>query len=363
MTRPTRNGKTDDGSAQFLIADRDEFQDAGTHLQFFSEVFVMTTRRLLLASFAALAAFAFTAPAYAQAWPSKPITIVVPFAAGGNTDGIARMVAQRLSESLGQQFVIENKGGAGGALAADQVARAAPDGYTMFVTAVSVLTIVPKMMKVKYDPQKDFTPISNIATNPFVLVVHKDFPAKTVQEFVAHVKQNKNLSYASAGQGSLAHLSMALFLKEAGIDMTHVPYKGNAPALSDVIAGHIPAMFSNLSDALPHVAGGNVRLIAVSGDKRASQVPNVPTVAESGYPKYKTLTWNGLVAPAGTPKEIVDKVAKEVAAAVKDPKFAEKLAGYGVDPLGNTPEEFGKMIAADIATWADALKAAGIEQQ
>lgn len=321
----------------------------------------MTTRRLLLASFAALAALAAT-PAQSQNWPEKPVTIIVPFAAGGNTDGIARMVAQRLSEALGQQFVIENKGGAGGALAADQVARAQPDGYTMFVTAVSVLAIVPKMMKVKFDPQKDFEPISNIATNPFVLVVNKDLPVKSVKEFVAHVK-GKNMSYASAGQGSLAHLSMALFLKEAGIEMTHIPYKGNAPALSDVIAGHVPAMFSNLSDALPHAAGGNVRLIAVSGDKRAPQVPDVPTVAESGYPKYKTLTWNGLMAPAGTPKVIIEKVAREVAAAVKDPKFAEKLASYGVDPLGNTPDEFRKMIAADIVTWAEALKAAGIEQQ
>ncbi len=324
----------------------------------------MTTRRLVLVSIFLIIPWAITAPAHSQTWPHKPVTIVVPFAAGGNTDGIARMIGQRLSDSFGQQFVVENKGGAGGALAADLVARAQPDGYTMFVTAVSVLTIVPKMMKVKYDPLKDFAPISNIATNPFVLVVHRDVPAKTVAEFVAYVKERKNnLSYASAGQGSLAHLAMALFLKEAGIEMVHIPYKGNAPALSDVIAGHVPAMFSNLSDTLPHVAGGNIRLIAVSGDKRAGQIPTVPTVAESGYPKYKALTWNGLVAPAGTPKEIVDKVAKEVAIATKDPKFAEKLASYGVDPLGNTPDEFSKMIAADVATWAAALDAAGIKQQ
>ncbi|ARQ02464.1 hypothetical protein CAK95_27650 [Pseudorhodoplanes sinuspersici] len=325
---------------------------------------VMTTRRIVLASIAALSTALLPATAFAQSWPQKPVTVIVPFAAGGNTDGIARMVAQKLTEGLNQQFVVENKGGAGGALAADFVARAQPDGYTLFLTAHSVLTVVPKMMKVKYDPLKDFATISNVATNPFVLVVHKDMPVNNVAEFVKYVKAQKDkVSYASAGQGSLAHLSMALFLKEAGIDMVHVPYKGNAPALSDVIAGHVPAMFSNLSDTLPHAAGGNLKLLAVSGDKRAPQLPNVPTVAESGYPKYKSLTWNALMAPAGTPKEVVDKAAKVVIDAVKDPKFAEKLAGYGVDPLGNTPEQFAKELEGDVALWASALEAAGIKQQ
>jgi tripartite-type tricarboxylate transporter receptor subunit TctC len=268
-----------------------------------------------------------------------------------------------LSEKIGQQFLVENKVGAGGALAADIVARAHPDGYTLFLPAVSVLTIVPKMMKVKYDPIKDFAPISNVATNPFVLIVHKDVPVKSVAEFVAYVKAHKDtISYASAGVGSLSHLAMALFLKQAKIEMTHVPYKGNAPSLADVVAGHLPTMFSNLSDALPQMTAGNVRAIAVSGDKRAVQAPDVPTVAESGYPTYKALTWNGLVAPAGTPKEIIDKVAKVVEDACKEPAFAQKLAAYGVDPLGNTPEEFAKMIKEDMATWATALKAAGVEE-
>ena len=323
----------------------------------------MTTRRIVLASIAALSTALLPMNAFAQDWPQKPVTVIVPFAAGGNTDGIARMVAQKLSEGLGQQFVVENKGGAGGALAADFVARAQPDGYTLFLTAHSVLTVVPKMMKVKYDPLKDFATISNVATNPFVLVVHKDMPVNSVAEFMKYVKEQKNnVSYASAGQGSLAHLSMALFLNEAGIEMVHVPYKGNAPALSDVLAGHVPAMFSNLSDTLPHAAGGNLKLLAVSGDKRASQIPDVPTVAESGYPKYKSITWNGLVAPAGTPKEVIDKAAKVVIDAVKDPKFAEKLAGYGVDPLGNTPEQFANELNGDVALWARALEAAGIKQ-
>lgn len=324
----------------------------------------MTTRRIVLASIVALSTALLPVNAFAQSWPQKPVTVIVPFAAGGNTDGIARMVAQKLTEGLNQQFVVENKGGAGGALAADFVARAQPDGYTLFLTAHSVLTVVPKMMKVKYDPLKDFATISNVATNPFVLVVHKDMPVNSVAEFVKYVKDQKgNVSYASAGQGSLAHLSMALFLNEAGIEMVHVPYKGNAPALSDVIAGHVPAMFSNLSDTLPHVTGGNLKFLAVSGDKRAPQLPNVPTVAESGYPKYKSLTWNALMAPAGTPKDVIDKAAKVVIDAVKDPKFAEKLAGYGVDPLGNTPEQFAKELQGDVALWARALEAAGIRQQ
>jgi tripartite-type tricarboxylate transporter receptor subunit TctC len=324
----------------------------------------MLTRRKFILAAPGLAASCLTIPAFAQTWPERPVTIIVPFAAGGNTDGIARMIGQRLSDALSQPFVIENKVGAGGALAADLVAHAQPDGYTLFVTAVSVLTIVPKMLTVRYDPIRDFAPISNIATNPFVLVVHRDVPVETVAGFVAYVKAaNNNLSYASAGQGSLAHLAMALFLNQAGIEMIHVPYKGNAPALADVIAGHVPAMFSNLSDTLPQAGGGHIRLIAVTGDRRAKQIPDVPTVAESGYPKYKALTWNGLVAPAGTPKGIIDKVATQVALATRDAKFAEQLASYGVDPLGNTPAEFAGMIADDVAIWADALRAAGIRQQ
>ncbi len=320
----------------------------------------MTTRR----SFLVAALGALTSPAFAQGWPQRPVTVLVPFAAGGNTDGIARMAAQRLSEALGQQFVVENRPGAGGAIAADVAAKAAPDGYTLFVAALPVMAIVPAMQKVRYDPRKDFAPISNIATNPFVLVVNKDFAAKTLGDFIAQIRAHPNeLSYGSAGTGSLNHLSMALFLHAAGLQMIHVGYKGNAPALADVVAGHVPAMFSNLSDALPQISGGTVRALAVSGAARAPQLPDVPTVAESGYPQFKTLTWNGLLAPAGTPQEIVDRVASELARAVKDAKFAEQLARYGVDPLGSTPDEFKRTIAADVSFWAEAVRAAGITQQ
>jgi tripartite-type tricarboxylate transporter receptor subunit TctC len=323
----------------------------------------MSMQRPITALLAVLAVLCAAASAIAEEWPSRPVTVIVPFAAGGNTDGIARMTAQHLSDAFGKQFVVENRTGASGAIAADIVAKASPDGYTLFLTALPVMAIVPVMNKVRYDTLKDFTAISNVATNAFVLVVNKDLPIKTLAEFVAYVKARQGkLSYGSAGIGSLNHLSMALFLKRAGLEMTHVPYKGNAPALSDVVAGHVPAMFSNLSDALPQAQSGNVRMLAVSSKERSPQASQVPTVAESGYPGFNVLTWNGLLGPAGLPQPIVDKIAKEMGAAVKNPAFAQRLDKFGVDPLGNTPQEFSKMIAADVATWATELKAAGIKQ-
>ena len=314
---------------------------------------------------AVLAAITFSqTPALAQDWPQRPVTLIVPYAAGGNTDGIARITAERLSKAFGQSFVIENRPGAGGAIAADMVAKAAPDGHTLFIAALPVMAIVPAINKVRYNPVNDFTPISNIATNPFVIVVNKDIPVKTLKEFVDYVGARKGqLSYGSAGIGSRNHLSMALFLKKAGLEMTHVPYKGNAPALSDVVAGHIPAMFSNFSDALPQAKAGNVRMIALSSDKRSPLAPELPTVAESGYPDFEILTWNGLMAPANTPMPIVEKIAAEVAAAVKDETFATRLSEFGVDPLGNSPAQYKAMLARDVATWAEAVDLAGLKQK
>ena len=322
----------------------------------------MCVRLTLFLVAIAVASVGFSSGTLAQAWPERPVTIIVPFSAGGNTDGIARMTAQRLGEVFGKPFVVENRPGASGAIAAELSKRASPDGYTLFVAPLPVMAVVPAVSNVRYDPQKDFVPISNIATNPFALVVNNDIPVKTLSEFVDYVRaNNRQLSYGSSGAGSLNHLSMALFLRRAGLEMIHVPYKGNAPALADVMAGHIAAMFSNLSDALAQAKGGTVRLLAISSEMRSPLAPDVPTVSESGYPNFNVLTWNGLMAPAGTPQDIIDKIAHEVAVAVKDPKFATQLADYGVDPLGNTPAEYRAMLAKDIPVWAEAVEVAGVK--
>ena len=302
------------------------------------------------------------APVQAQDWPNRPVKIIVPFAPGGNADGMARIIGQRLGEVFGQTFVVENRTGAGGTIAVQDVARSPRDDYTLLWGVQPQIVIIPAMQKVNYDPVKDLAPISVLATNPFVLVVNGKLPAKSVTEFVAYVKaQPGKLSYGSSGIGSVAQLAMALFLKRAGLDMTPVHYRGNAPALADVVAGHVPVMFSSLADALPQAQAGNVRLLAISGSKRAAQVPDVPTVAEAGYAGYSVITWNGLMAPAETPKLIVNQIAAEVARAVKDPAFAERLTKFGVDPLGNNPAEFATLIAAEIPVWIEAVNIAGVK--
>jgi tripartite-type tricarboxylate transporter receptor subunit TctC len=321
----------------------------------------MLRRRLPLAIIAAVATGFGGDGAQAQTWPQKPVRIVVPYAAGGNSDGMARITAQRLTEAFGHSFLIENRLGANGALAAEAVARAPGDGYTLLWAATPPLTINPAMTKVNYDPVKDFAPITVVGVNAFVLLVNQSFPPKTVAEFISYVRSHPKLPYAEGSAGSLTHLSMALFAKRAGLDMINVSYRGNAPALTDVVAGHLQTMFSNISDAIPQAASGTVRLLGVSSEKRAPQLPNVPTIAESGFPGFNVLTWNGLMAPAGTPKEIVNKIASEMGRASKDPQFGARVQQYGSDPLSNTPEEFGALIAADLAVWSDVIKSTGLK--
>jgi tripartite-type tricarboxylate transporter receptor subunit TctC len=302
--------------------------------------------------------------ALADIWPARPVRLIVPYAAGGNTDSITRLIGQSLSEALQTSFIVEDKPGADGAIAAATVARAAPDGYTLIVAALPQIAIFPAMTKVDYDPVKDFVPISNIGGNPFALIVHPSFPVKTLQEFVAYVRtQPGELTYASAGVGSLSHLSMVLFLRRAGLDMTHVPYRGGGPAIADVVAGHVPTYFANLSEALGQAKSGFVRVIAVSSLARTRQLPDVPTVAESGYPGFQTVTWNGLLAPAATPKPIIDVVAQAAAKIVRDPTLFEKLVALGVDPIGDDPQHFAATISSDISRWSEAIKLAGIALQ
>jgi tripartite-type tricarboxylate transporter receptor subunit TctC len=321
----------------------------------------MTTRRECLSSIAALTLMSLAGPARAQAWPQKPVRVFVGFAAGGNSDLVARLIAQRLSDRLGQPFVVENRAGANGTLAAEATARAAPDGYTLFMAALPHLAIAPAVSKIAYDPIKDFSPISNIGTNPFVLVVHPSFPAHTLKEFEDQVRREPGkIAYASGGVGSLTHLSMALYLKRAQLEMIHVPYKGGGPASTDVLAGHVKVYFSNLSAVAAHVQRGALRALAISDTTRHPQLPDVPTMSELGYAGFRTLTWNGLVAPVTTPKDIIDKLASEVALALKDEHVRQRLVSYGVDPLGDSPEQFGATIAADLALWAEAVKVAGV---
>jgi tripartite-type tricarboxylate transporter receptor subunit TctC len=226
------------------------------------------------------------------------------------------------------------------------------------------MVIIPAMQTTKYDPLRDFAPISIVGSNPFVLCVNPKLPVHNLAEFIAYVKERPGqLAFGSGGIGNGTHLSMAYFLKLAGLDMIHVPYKGGAPAMADLVAGHVVANFSSSSDALPQVKAGTVRAIAVSGGTRSSKIPDVPAISELGFPKFKTITWNGLMAPAKTPKDIVNRVAAEVARAVKEPAVIEHMGNQGIDPIGNTPEEFAAAIKDDVALWTEAVNVAGVREK
>ena len=320
------------------------------------------SRRLALGLLAAFTTCRSIVPALAQSWPQKPVRVLVGFAAGGNIDNIARLTCQRLSDVFGQQFVVENRVGAMGTIAADAVVRAPPDGHTLFWAGTGTVSIFPAIGKPPYDTMKDLAPVGLIGTGPHVLIVNPKVPVKTVQEFVAYVKaQPQKLPYGGGGgPGSVSNLLMALFLKRAGVEMTPVSYRGTSQAIVDVMAGHIPTMFIPLPEALPQAEAGKIRIVAISDDKRSKEVPDVPTIAESGYPGYRGVSWNGLMAPAGTPREIINRIAAEFARAAKDPQFASQLTAQGITPLGLNPEEFTKFLQEDMALWAEAVKIAGV---
>ena len=322
-------------------------------------------RKSLIGLFTVLGVFSASVPAHAQAWPQKPVRVLVGFSAGGNIDNLARLTCQRLSEVFGQQFVVENRVGAMGTIAAEAVVRSQADGYTLFWAGTGTVSIFPAMGKPPYDTLKDFTPVSMIGTSPQVLIVNPKLPIKDVKEFIAYIKsQSQKLPYAGGGgPGSVSNLLMALFLKRAGLQMTPVSYRGTAQAITDVIGGHIPTMFVPLPEALPQAESGKVRIIAISDDKRSAQAPEVPTIAESGFPGYRGVSWNGLLAPTGTPKAIVDRLAGEFQRAAKDPQFVAQLKHQGVTPAGLSFAEFGKFLRDDIALWAEAVKIAGVTAQ
>ncbi len=290
-------------------------------------------------------------------WPSRPIKLVVPFAAGGNTDAVGRIAANYMTKELGVNVVIENRGGAGGIVGTDAVAKAAPDGYTLCICSIGSITIAPATEKLPYDPLSDITPISLLNTNPLILLVNPAVKANSVQELIALAKATPTgLNYSSSGIGGLMYFSAELFKSKTGAQITHVPYRGGAPATAAVIAGEVQLVFTNMSDAVGQIEGGKVRPLAVTTGKRSPAAPNVPTLAEQGIAGYHTESWNALFAPKGTPQAVVDRMAQIAAAMAKDPAVQRQMASFGSIAVANTPAEFGKMLREETALWANLVK-------
>jgi tripartite-type tricarboxylate transporter receptor subunit TctC len=306
----------------------------------------MNIRRFAFLTYAVLLAHA----AGAQDYPRKPVRLIVPFAAGGGNDTVARAFAQQLSAGFAQQVYVDNRAGAGGVIGAELAAKAPADGYTLFLGGVGSHAVNPNLhARLPYDPIKDFAPITLIASAPSVLVVHPSVPANSIREFVTLAKARPGkLNYASNGNGSSAHLAAVMYESMAGVDMVHVPYKGLAPALADLLSGEVQLMFSSMVAIVPHIKAGKLRAIAVTGKKRSPLLPEVPTIAESGLPGYEAGSWYGILAPAGTPRDIVMKLNAEIVKALKQPEVRERLASEGAEAIGGTPEEFAAHIKAEL---------------
>jgi tripartite-type tricarboxylate transporter receptor subunit TctC len=312
---------------------------------------------------AVLAATALTATSASAAWPERPVTLVVPFAAGGITDTLARITAARLQTALGQAFVVENQTGAAGSIATEHVARAEPDGYTLLFSTLTQIAIVPLTNKVSYDPLNDFKPVSIVATSPFVLTTDANFPAKTLAEFISYVKAKPGqLTYGSAGAGSLSHISAAVFLKRAGLDMTMVPYRGLAPAFDDLLGGNVQLVSATPVELQPFLHTDKVRLLASSGATRSASLPDVPVIAET-FPGHEVVTWNGVHAPAKTPQPVIETLSKAILAAEQDKDFTAQLQRIGVDPAAVTPDQFQQRIAAETDYWRKLLPEMGLQSQ
>ena len=302
--------------------------------------------------------------AVAQQYPARAIRIVVPSAPGGGADITARILAPKLSEFLGQQVVVENRAGAGTMIGTEAVARAVPDGYTLLL-GISTLAINPAVYrKVSYDALKDLAAISQLVALPNVLVTHPSLPVKTVKELVAFARARPGqINYASAGIGTNPHLSMELFLTMTGLKMVHVPYKGAGPGIVDAVAGHVTVMTPSILSGLPHVRGGRLRALGVTSAKRAGGALDIPTIAEAGVPGYEAVQWFGVLAPAGTPREIVGRLHGEIVRLLRSADIADRLAGDGADPVGSSPEEFAAFLRAETAKWAKVVKEAGIKPE
>jgi tripartite-type tricarboxylate transporter receptor subunit TctC len=316
-----------------------------------------------LAGTAPVAGFAQSGPA--SNFPDKPIRLVVPFAAGGALDVVARIVGQKLTESWGKQVVIDNRLGAAGNIGAEYVAKAVPDGYTLLMSSVTTQAISMSLLaKPPYDFVRDFSPVSLVASAPLALVVHPALPAKTVKEFVALAKARPGqLNYFSSGTGSGTHLAAAIFDQMAGVQTTHVPYKGGAQGVTDLLSGQVQFAFSTIGLAQPHVESWRLRMLAVSSAKRYSRLPNVPTIAESGVKGYETEQWYGVVAPAGAPTAVVGKLAAELKTIVANPDVRERFHSQGIEPVYAGPEEFAAIIKATVAKYATIVRALGLKAE
>ena len=318
-------------------------------------------RRLLLATLAAASATLLPLPGAAQSYPTKPITMIVPFSAGGTTDILARIVGQALSTELGQSVIIDNRAGAGGNIGGQLAARAPADGYTLFMGTVGTHAINEALYKkMPFNPIKDFAPLSRVANVPNLLVAHPAQPFKTVPELIAYAKANPGkVNFGSSGSGSSIHLSGELFKSMAKVDMVHIPYKGSAPAVNDLLGNQIAIMFDNMPSAIQHVRAGKLRPIAVTTAKRSPELPDVPTIAESGVPGYEATSWFGLFAVAGTPAPIVTQLNKALVKVLNQPDVKAKIAAQGGEVVAETPEQFAAFIKAETAKWGKVVKESG----
>jgi tripartite-type tricarboxylate transporter receptor subunit TctC len=319
-------------------------------------------RSLLAGAAAVLAAYPAGAADVAT-FPSKPVRLIVPFTPGGSTDILARAIGQKLTETWRQPAVVENRPGAGGAIGMELAAKSLPDGTTMVMGHIGTLAANPALyMRLPYDPVRDFAPVTLVAMVPNVLVVGPAVPSRSVAEFVALAKSKPGkLDYGSGGNGSAAHLAMEYFKLKAGVDLQHVPYKGTAPALTDLLGGQIAAILTGLPPVLQHVKSGKLRILGVASKERLAAFPDIPTIAESGVPGFEATQWYGLLVPAATPRDIVAKIQRDAAAALRDPAVGERLASEGAEPVGSTPEQFGAFIRSEIDLWGKVIRATGMK--
>jgi tripartite-type tricarboxylate transporter receptor subunit TctC len=324
----------------------------------------MNSKALAILATLALAALG-PSQAFAQAYPTKPVRLIVPFPPGGSTDIVARIVAQKLGERIGQPLVVENRGGAGGTIGTEAVAKATPDGYILGFASTSTHAVAPAVYtKLGYDPVRDFAPISLVAVTPYLLVVSPKVDVKSLKEFVAYVKARPGkLNYASAGTGSTTHLAMEMLKSAAGLFILHIPYNGNGPAGTAVIAGDVEFLFGSLPAVLPHAKSGRVRPLAVGTPKRSPSLPDVPTVAESGFRGFDASLWLAIMAPAGTPAPVVDRLHKEIVAVVRSPDAAQALSKAGAEPITSTPAELANMVKDGVQKYAKAVKQAGVKPE